>query len=81
MCKINKVSMITLCTFPSYIVISSCYNRKCKETQYGQKEPPWCSYHQGDGKEEPMKHQNGMWWYKGESFATLHEALVSVWPA
>jgi len=27
-----------------------------------------------------MKYSNGMWHYKGKTFATLHEALLSVWP-
>lgn len=33
------------------------------------------------GKEANMKFQNGMWWYKGKSYATLHEALVAIWPS
>ena len=27
-----------------------------------------------------MVHRDGKWWYKGKSFDTLHEALLSVWP-
>ncbi len=27
-----------------------------------------------------MRHFNGLWWYKGQSYATLHDALLSVWP-
>lgn len=34
----------------------------------------------GGGKEADMKFQNGLWWYKGKSYTTLHEALVAIWP-
>lgn len=27
-----------------------------------------------------MKHYHGIWWYKGKAYATLHDALLSVWP-
>ena len=27
-----------------------------------------------------MKYQNGKWWYKGESYDSLHEALTAIWP-
>ena len=29
---------------------------------------------------EHMVHRGGKWWYKGNAFDTLHEALLSVWP-
>lgn len=27
-----------------------------------------------------MKHYQGRWYYRGRSWATLHEALAAVWP-
>ena len=27
-----------------------------------------------------MRFYKGLWWYKGQSYATLHDALVSAWP-
>lgn len=27
-----------------------------------------------------MRFRDGKWWYKGKSFDTLHEALLSAWP-
>lgn len=35
--------------------------------------------HRG-GKEANMKFQHGMWWYKGKSYNSLHEALTAIWP-
>lgn len=28
-----------------------------------------------------MKYQNGVWYYRGRVYATLHDALVDVWGA
>lgn len=27
-----------------------------------------------------MKRYKGRWYYQGKSYATLHEALVAIWP-
>ncbi len=27
-----------------------------------------------------MRYQYGFWWYMGNQYTTLHDALVSVWP-
>ncbi len=32
------------------------------------------------GEVKSVVHRDGKWWYKGKSFDTLHEALLSVWP-
>lgn len=27
-----------------------------------------------------MRKQNGLWYYRGKAYPTLHEALLAVWP-
>ena len=36
--------------------------------------------HRNGRKEGNMRFYKGLWWYKGQSYPTLHDALVSVWP-
>ena len=36
--------------------------------------------HRNGRKEGSMRFYKGLWWYKGQSYPTLHDALVSVWP-
>lgn len=46
-----------------------------------QKEPPQCYQHQ-DGRREVkrMRYHSGVWHFRGRKYATLHDALLSVWP-
>lgn len=56
----------------------SMYNYNCQGgNPKAKKQPPGEA---DGGKEHPMKFLDGKWWYKGQSFDTLHEALKSVWP-
>ena len=36
--------------------------------------------HQDGRKEGSMKYHNGVWSYKGKTYASLYEALVANWP-
>lgn len=37
--------------------------------------------HQGGRKEgEQVRYHNGVWHFRGRKYATLHNALLSVWP-
>lgn len=42
--------------------------------------PPRWLQHRNGRKEGHMRFYKGLWWYKGQSYPTLHDALVSVWP-
>ena len=42
------------------------------------KEPPGCD---PDGRKEAnMRYHKGLWFYKGKTYHSLHEALADNWP-
>ena len=76
--KIAKSYWVHLVRMSMDIVGTVCYYKNVRREHRMTKKVPGVGHR--DEEVKRMKYQNGLWWYKGKSFESLHEALLSVWP-